>query len=217
MRNPSENKIHQEKLEKMNERSHRERFSDIDDPASVSHGVLIHQAPASNKPSSRNIGKGPIIYSPTGHDTVFGPRPSGTRRDDLWVHQGISPRENERIFVDHGDHFIMEEEALIGGEHDGGGSTDDCDVKCGPTEFFCPKSCSCIESSLHCDGVIDCGPDAEDEENCEITEDGVKRLKEECEANTLSRHVMCPNTLICIKEDWLCGEWWPNVSLFRAF
>lgn len=31
-------------------------------------------------------------------------------------------------------------------------------------------------------------------------------MKTECESNTMSRHVMCPNTYICIKQDWLCGE-----------
>ena len=56
------------------------------------------------------------------------------------------------------------------------------------------------------DGQIDCGPEAEDEEDCELTEDMIKKIKNECEANTLSRHVMCPNTYICIKQDWLCGE-----------
>jgi hypothetical protein len=56
------------------------------------------------------------------------------------------------------------------------------------------------------DGQIDCGPEAEDEEDCELTEDMIKKIKNDCEANTLSRHVMCPNTYICIKQDWLCGE-----------
>lgn len=58
------------------------------------------------------------------------------------------------------------------------------------------------------DGQIDCGPEAEDEEDCELTDDMIKKMKAECEANTLSlsRHVMCPNTYICIKQDWLCGE-----------
>lgn len=31
-------------------------------------------------------------------------------------------------------------------------------------------------------------------------------MKTDCEGNTLSQHVMCPNTYICIKQDWLCGE-----------
>lgn len=56
------------------------------------------------------------------------------------------------------------------------------------------------------DGQIDCGPDGEDEEDCEITEEMVKKMKSDCEENTLSRHVMCPNTFVCIKEDWLCGK-----------
>lgn len=56
------------------------------------------------------------------------------------------------------------------------------------------------------DGQIDCGPEAEDEEDCELTDDMIKKMKTDCEANTLSRHVMCPNTYICIKQDWLCGE-----------
>lgn len=110
---------------------------------------------------------------------------------------------------------IQTEDELLGSDH-GGGSTDECDVKCGPTEFFCSKSCSCIESSLHCDGIVDCEPDAEDEESCELTEDGVKKLKEDCEANTLSRHVMCPNTLICIKEDWLCGKFHLTQTCLRV-
>lgn len=34
----------------------------------------------------------------------------------------------------------------------------------------------------------------------------IKKMKSDCEAITISRHVMCPNTYICIKQDWLCGE-----------
>lgn len=64
------------------------------------------------------------------------------------------------------------------------------------------------------DGQFDCGPGSdsgseaggEDEEDCEITEEVIKKMKNECEGNSVSRHVMCPNTYICIKEDWLCGK-----------
>lgn len=63
-----------------------------------------------------------------------------------------------------------------------------------------------LNSFSNPDGQIDCGPEAEDEDDCEITEDMVKKMKTECESNTMSRHVMCPNTYICIKQDWLCGE-----------
>lgn len=31
----------------------------------------------------------------------------------------------------------------------------------------------------------------------------VKKMKSDCEAKHL---VMCPNTYICIKPDWLCGK-----------
>jgi hypothetical protein len=54
--------------------------------------------------------------------------------------------------------------------------------------------------------IVDCGPDAEDETDCEITEEMIKKMKSECEGNTLSQHIMCPNTFICIKQEWLCGK-----------
>lgn len=54
------------------------------------------------------------------------------------------------------------------------------------------------------DGQSDCGPDGEDEEDCEITEEQINKMRTECEAITMSPHIMCPNTLICIKQEWLC-------------
>lgn len=224
------NKIHVDKQEKLRERDHRERFP-FDDVSSSSLGIVIkhvsHKPPGYN---TRYVGKTPITHHTGIHDTVFRPSGSGTRRDDMWIHQGISP-SRDNVFLGHDD-IVMPEDMLVGGgNHEDSGAPAECDATCGAMEFFCSKSCSCIHSDLHCgrfffnleferatigkllfsDGQIDCGPEAEDEDDCEITEDMVKKMKSDCESNTISRHVLCPNTYICIKEDWLCGK---SISIF---
>lgn len=154
MRDPEDgtfNKIHIEKQEKLRERDHRERH--YDDVSSSSHGIIIKQAPishVSHKPpgyNTRNIGKTPITHHSSTHDTVFRPSGSSTRRDDLWINQGISPSREDKVFL--GD-VIMEEGTLLGNSHQDSGALAECDATCGPEEFFCSKSCSCIHSYLHC-------------------------------------------------------------------
>lgn len=146
------NKIHIEKQEKLRERDHRER--NYDDVSSSSHGIIIKQAPASHvshKPpgyNTRNIGKSPITHHSGPHDTVFRPSGSSSRRDDMWIHQGISP-SRDNVFLGHDD-VVMEEGTLIGNTHQSSGTPAECDATCGPEEFFCSKSCSCIHSDLHC-------------------------------------------------------------------
>lgn len=223
LRNPDDErlyKIHLQKQERL-----RERDPHFDDVSSSSLGILIKQAPMqhlSHKPpgyNTRYVGKS-ITHHTAIHDTVFRP-PGPPRRDDTWVHQGITAvRDN--VFLGHDD-VIMEEGMLINGNH-ASSAGGECDATCGPKEFVCSKSCSCIHIDLHCgksfksfinqqikhfnlaDGEIDCGPEGEDEEECEITEDMIKKIKSDCESNTLGSHVMCPNTFICIKQDWLCGN-----------
>lgn len=232
LRNPDDgtfNKIHIDKQEKIRERDNRERLP-FDDVSSSSLGIVIKHV--SHKPPGYNTryGKTPITHHTGIHDTVFRPSGTGTRRDDMWIHQGISPNR-DNVFR-HIDDVVMPEGEYETGIHQGSGTPTECDATCGEMEFFCAKSCSCIDSDLHCgrlqyclkisraiierflpsDGQIDCGPDAEDEEDCEITDDMVKKMKTDCEANTVSRHVLCPNTYICIKEDWLCGTEQPTMK-----
>lgn len=148
------NKIHVEKQEKLRERDQRERH--FDDLSSSSHGIVIKQAPVphvSHKPpgyNTRYVGKAPITGIHTGiQDTVFRPSGSGTRRDDMWIHQGISPNN---VFLGHEEGIFMEEGVLMGANSNSG-TPGECDVSCGQMEFFCSKSCSCIHSELHC-GII---------------------------------------------------------------
>lgn len=134
----------------------------------------------------------------------------GIRREDSSYPGGIGI-SRDKIFSPNED-ILFDEETILESNHQSSGTPSvECDLKCGPTEFFCSKSCSCIHSDLHCDGQIDCGPDAEDEEECEVTEEMIKKMKSECEGNTLSQHIMCPNTFICIKQDWLCGKFCEDV------
>lgn len=82
-----------------------------------------------------------------GHETGY-----GMRRDDMMPAQGFSPKGN--VFVGHDDTFIMEEGTLVGSNHASSGNSEVCEVSCGPTEFFCSKSCSCIQNDLHCGELI---------------------------------------------------------------
>jgi Low-density lipoprotein receptor domain class A len=208
LRSPSDGtfaKIHRDKQEQLTNRLNRESIND--------YGIMVkheHQSPISSvykPPSIINVRfpkQNSPMHVPSVHDNVL--RPSIHRLDDFTYPSGIGTIR-DKVFT-HDDDLIFQEEAMLENNHQSSGSADaiDCDLKCGPYEFFCSKSCSCIHSDLHCDGQNDCGPDAEDEEECEITEEMVKKMRSECEGNTLSPHIMCPNTFICIKQDWLCGK-----------
>lgn len=61
-----------------------------------------------------------------------------------------------------------------------------------------------LKSGYKISGHIDCGPSAEDEEECALTEEMVKKLREDCEADTNPKHILCPNSHVCIKQEWLC-------------
>lgn len=147
------NKMHADKQEKLRERDHRERLR-FDDVSSSSLGIVIKQAPVphiSHKPpgyNTRYVGKTPITHHTGIHDQVFRPSGSGTRRDDMWIRQGFSS-SRDNVFLGHDD-VIMEESILMGSNHQSSGTPAECDATCGPTEFFCSKSCSCIHSDLHC-------------------------------------------------------------------
>lgn len=151
LRNPDDgtfNKIHIEKQEKIRERDERERFR-FDDGSSASIGVLVsHQKPPGY--NTRYVGKSPIAPHHFGisHD-VFRPSQPGTRRDDMFIHQGLSP-SHDKVFFDHDEGIIMGEGALEEGGHQNAGGGAECDATCEAMEFFCSKSCSCIHSDLHC-------------------------------------------------------------------
>lgn len=198
-------KIHSEKQEQMTNRMHRENENED----AFGYGVLVHQAHLSplsiahKPPSYTNLrfSKHTPMHVPSVHDPVL--RPFGDRREEIPYLGGSS--RNEKILISNPD-LVFEEASILDTQHQSSGTDDavECDLKCGANEFFCSKSCSCIHADLHCDGQIDCGPGGEDEDMCEITEEMMKIMKSECEGITLSQHIMCPNTLICIKQDWLC-------------
>lgn len=205
--NALQDKIHRDKQEQVTNRMQDRRENED------AYGVMVHQTHQSplsiahKPPSYSNLrfgSKHTPIHVPSIHDTVL--RPFGDRRDDLSYLGGSS--RNDKILIS-SPGLVFEEDSILDSQHQSAGSAVaeiECDLKCGPNEFFCSKSCSCIHMDLHCDGQIDCGPDGEDEEECEITEEMIKKMKSDCEGNTKSQHVMimCPNTLVCIKQDWLC-------------
>jgi hypothetical protein len=142
------NRIHKDKQEKLRERGQRRNFDD--ELAPGSHGVVIHNPVGYNpNPNARNFGK--MSSGTHGVPDIFGQNNGyGMRRDDMMFSQGFSPKG--KVFLGHEDTFLMEEGTLIGSNHQSGaGNTVDvCDISCGPTEFFCTKSCSCIQNDLHC-------------------------------------------------------------------
>lgn len=150
---PTFNKIHIDKQEKLRIRDERERDR-LDDVSSSSLGVLVKQPPIQHTPhkppgyNTRYFGKSPITHHSAVHDQVLRPPGYGTRRDDMWIRQGISP-SRDNVFIGHDD-VVMEEGVLLSGSHASGVIPTECDATCGPLEFFCVKSCSCIHSDLHC-------------------------------------------------------------------
>lgn len=149
---PTFNKIHIEKQEKLRERDQRER-AHFDDDSSSSVGVLVKQPPltphVAYRPPGYNtrVGKTPITHHTIVHDEVFRPSGYGTRHDDLWVHQGIMPNK-ARVFL---EPVAPDEEGILSSNPQNSGSAIEvCDATCGSMEFFCSKSCSCIQSDMHC-------------------------------------------------------------------
>lgn len=197
------NKLHRDKQEQLTNRMHQENED------AFGYGVMvhnIHQTHSHNShkpPSYSNLrfgSKHSPMHVPSIHDSVL--RPFGDRREDL-SYLGGSSRGDKILLSNAG--LIFDEDSALDSQHQGSeGGVVECDLKCEANEFFCSKSCSCIHADLHCDGQIDCGPDGEDEEECEITEEMITKMKSECEGNTMSPHIMCPNTFICIKQEWLC-------------
>lgn len=198
------NKLHRDKQEQITNRAR-----DRENEDAFGYGVMVHNPHAthphiSHKPpgySNLRFGKQHSpMHVPSVHDSVL--RPFGDRREDLNYLGGVS--RGDKILLSNPD-LIFEEETMLDNQHQGSESVaPTCDLKCETNEFFCSKSCSCIHADLHCDGQIDCGPDGEDEEECEITEEMINKMRTECEGNKISPHIMCPNTLICIKQEWLC-------------
>jgi hypothetical protein len=86
-----------------------------------------------------------------GGPEIFGHNGYGMRRDDMMPAGPNGFPQKTNVFVGHEDTFVMEEGTLMGSNHQSSGNTVEvCDASCGPTEFFCSKSCSCIQNDLHC-------------------------------------------------------------------
>lgn len=202
MQTPYNKKIHIDKQEQMTNRMR-------DNDELPNYGTMVHQphnlSPILNAytPPGYTTGLRSGIFPKTSvHDPLLR-SPFGERRDDT-PYIGRGPKVDKIFKPNPG--LVFEEADILEAQHTIPGSDDavECDSKCSPNEFFCAKSCSCIPADQHCDGQVDCSPGGEDEDTCEITEDMMKIMKSECEGIKLSQHIMCPNTLICIKQDWLC-------------
>lgn len=143
------NKIHKDKKEKLWNRGERENIDDALSPSS--HGVLIKTAPFPPYSARYPGGKNPPLHTGVpDYRTIF--HPSG-RREESWINQGVVPGR-EVIFRSPEDSMNWDETSLLTVNHQSQENPAECDVTCGPMEFFCTKSCSCIGSDLHC-GMID--------------------------------------------------------------
>lgn len=194
------------------------------------YGVLVPFPRTTPKPSKNSqqpptaIGL-PIVRNVNGR----GPPPhAATLPHDMWpIRHGI----RGELDLHHGHDNVFVPPSLFDPEDDltndyrPGSSNNEnpviepvCNKKCDETtEFLCSKSCICISRELYCDGHIDCGKNAEDEEDCTMTEEMIKKLKEECEADIEPKHVMCPNSHICIKQEWLCDGGDCLIDLLSSF
>ena len=203
------NKVHQEKLARQME---RDRGGDRIQDAVYGEGHAVYGRNEHAPPpivqgipgiTLRNYGNGKQIPHSSMHDPIY--NPIHERREETFGYNFNARGNKDSVFL---DHIYEEDEALLGSSnHHAGGELEapgECDLKCEGLEFLCTKSCSCIHSDLHCDGQVDCGPDGEDENECEITEEMIKKIKSDCETITATKHIMCPNTYICIKQEWLC-------------
>lgn len=54
------------------------------------------------------------------------------------------------------------------------------------------------------DSHPDCGTKGEDEIGCELTQEEIEQIRDECEEK--EGHAMCPFTYFCIKQQWFCGK-----------
>jgi len=185
----SNKKIHQSKQQRVQQRLREIVFDGADGIVVTAPPVLQPRFPGKQVPPYYSIGHEGFLKTNAG-------------RGSSWT----SPNHKDNEFLPSHTIYEMPDDMIESDGNVGSSVAIECDLSCGPQEFTCKKSCSCIHEDLHCDGHDDCGPDGEDEDECVVTQDMYKKMKDECESNTLSRHVMCPNTYICIKQDWLCGN-----------
>jgi hypothetical protein len=202
----------------------RSRYDEQDN--NHNYGILIPFPRTTPKPLKN--GQQPALASARGANGRGPPPHHATLSHNLWPIRHGMRGEND---LNHGHinvflppSIIDTEDELTDSSRQGGSASENtaldlpiCTKKCDEaTEFLCSKSCICISKELYCDGHIDCGKNAEDEEDCVLTEEMIKKLKEECEVDSEPKHVMCPNTHICIKEEWLCdgGKF---LSIFQKF
>jgi hypothetical protein len=154
------NKIHRDKQEQLTNRLSTNHDSNGD------YGIMvIHQEPQSpitgiykpvpyNSPfgvQTRTIGRNTPMHVSIMHDPIRSQY--GGRRGDTYI-GGLGAKHDNVLFPERDILHDVDEE--LDGHHgiNSGASAPECDLKCGPTEFFCSKSCSCIHSDLHCDGQI---------------------------------------------------------------
>lgn len=149
------NKIHRDKQEQLTNRLSNNRDNSGD------YGIMvIHQAPQSPianafkpapyTPVLRSPSKNSPMHVPIIHDPIRSQ--FGVRREDSTYLGGLG--KHEKILIP--EHEVLHDvDEILEGHHMNSGTTaHECDLKCGSTEFYCSKSCSCIHSDLHCDGQI---------------------------------------------------------------
>lgn len=141
------NKIHADKQETIRTRNDR-RFDD-DFPSSTGIVIKTPQSHVAFKPpgiNPRYPGKPSNVHSTSINDPLL--KPFGTRREEIWPHQRISPNKVFRETI------IMEEGELESSNHQSSGTPEECDATCEPMEFFCAKNCFCIHSDMRCGKII---------------------------------------------------------------
>lgn len=172
------------------------------------HGVVKYGVSAASdaQPKSRfGNNNGPPMHAPSGQMyEMFNRGAMSERRDSGYYGGRINHRggHNTDEYVPQQHDFTEDLDEMSSNHNSGADEEGTCEISCEPSEFICEKSCHCIHGDLHCNEVIDCGPDGEDEMNCELTEEGIKKIRVECESSP--NHILCPNTLICISQHFLC-------------
>jgi hypothetical protein len=144
--------MHAEKQEKIRMREESELLPD--DAASGSFGTQVKHVPMAHIPykppgyNTRYVGKTPITPHVEPQGNTF--QPNGGRRDEIWVHQGISHSRIKVFDEPYSGVFTEEDDLPDSSPQRAGGAAAPCELTCEPMEFFCSKSCSCIGSELRC-------------------------------------------------------------------
>ena len=172
------------------------------------HGIVKYGIGLSSDPIPKtrfpnpNAGYGQPFHGPPDQMYELFNHPKGERSDTNYGGR-LNHRGGHNVEEYNPSQFTEDIDDMAGNHNSGANDEEGvCEITCESQQFTCSKSCVCIHGDLHCDGQINCGPDGEDEIDCELTEEGIKKIRMECESSP--NHIMCPSTFICISEKWLC-------------